>query len=355
MDSNGRKSGMFSIGVIGAGSWGTALADLLAKKGHNVTLWANGEDLVREMADTRVNSVYLPGITLSPRLCFTNSLKEAAWGRQLLLFVIPTQVYRGVIKRALPHISNSTVLVNAAKGIELDTLMTISQISSEVLPFSLHGSFSILSGPSFAREVAVEMPTAVVAASPDATTAQYVQKVFSTPCFRVYTNCDMVGVELGGSVKNVIAIAAGISDGLGLGYNPRAALITRGLAEMARLGLAMGGKSSTFAGLAGMGDLVLTCTGDLSRNRTVGMQLGEGRKLAEILGGMKMVAEGIKTTESTHRLARRLRVEMPITEQVYKVLYEDKSPRQAVQDLMMRDLKVEGTEFCEGKTCVIPT
>lgn len=355
MDSTGRKSGMVGIGVIGAGSWGTTLADLLTKKGHDVTLWANEEGLVREMAGTRVNSVYLPGITLSPRLRYTNSLKEAAWGRQLLLFVVPTQAYRGVIKRVLSHIPDTAVLVNAAKGIELETLMTISQISSEVFPSSLYGRFSVLSGPSFAREVAVEMQTAVIAASPDAMIARYVQKVFSTLCFRVYTNCDMVGVELGGSVKNVIAIAAGISDGLGLGYNPRAALITRGLAEMARLGLAMGGKSSTFAGLAGMGDLVLTCTGDLSRNRTVGKQLGEGRKLTEILRGLKMVAEGVKTAESTYCLAQRLGVEMPITEQVYKVLYEDKSPRQAVQDLMMRDLKVEGTEVCDSKTSVIPS
>lgn len=340
---------MVGIGVIGAGSWGTTLANLLTKKGYDVILWAHEEDLVWEMADTHVNSVFLPGITLSPRLRFTNSLKEATSGRQLLLFVVPTQVYRGIIKRALLHISGTAVLVNAAKGIELNTLTTISQISSEVLPSSLYDRFSVLSGPSFAREVAGEMPTAVVAASPDATIARDVQKVFSTPCFRVYTNCDMVGVELGGSVKNVIAIAAGISDGLDLGYNSRAALITRGLAEMARLGLAMGCKSSTFAGLAGMGDLVLTCTGDLSRNRTVGMQLGKGRKLAEILGGMKMVAEGVKTTDSTYRLAQRLGVEMPITEQVYKVLYEDKSPRQAVQDLMMRDLRVEGAEFEEGK------
>jgi len=340
---------MVGIGVIGAGSWGTTLADLLAKKGHDVTLWAYEEELVREMTDTRVNSVFLPGITLAPGLRFTNSLEEAASGRELVLFVAPTQVFRGVIKGALPHISDGAVMVNAAKGIELDTLLTISQIAAEVLPPSLYGRFCVLSGPSFAREVALDMPTAVVAASPDTAVARRVQEVFSTPCFRVYTNSDMVGVELGGSVKNVIAIAAGISDGLGLGYNPRAALITRGLAEMARLGLALGGKASTFAGLAGMGDLVLTCTGDLSRNRSVGMQLGKGKKLAEILAGMKMVAEGVKTTESTYRLAQRLGVEMPITEQVYQVLYEDKSPRRAVQDLMTRDLKAEGMEFGEGK------
>jgi glycerol-3-phosphate dehydrogenase (NAD(P)+) len=223
--------------------------------------------------------------------------------------------------------------------------MTISQISAELLPPSLYANFSVLSGPSFAREVALEMPTAVVAAAPDASVARKIQEAFSTPLFRVYTNSDMVGVELGGSIKNVIAIAAGISDGMGLGYNPRAALITRGLAEIARLGLALGGQSATFAGLAGMGDLVLTCTGDLSRNRTVGMQLGEGKKLKEILAGMHMVAEGVKTTESSYHLAQKLGVEMPITEQVYQVLYEDKAPKQAMLELMNRGLKAEGMEF----------
>jgi glycerol-3-phosphate dehydrogenase (NAD(P)+) len=333
------------IGVIGAGSWGTTLADLLAKKGHDVILWAYEADLVKEMETTRVNSSFLPGIALSPRLRFTNSLQEAVSGKELVLFVSPTQVVRGVIKGALPFLSEKTLLVNAAKGVELGTLMTISQICADLLPPRLFANFCVLSGPSFAREVALEMPTAVVAASPSNEVARGVQEVFSTPCFRVYTNSDMIGVELGGSIKNVIAIAAGISDGLGLGYNPRAALITRGLAEMARLGLAMGALSSTFAGLAGMGDLVLTCTGDLSRNRTVGIQLGEGKKLAEILTGMRTVAEGVKTTESAYRLAQRLGVDMPITEQVYRVLYEDKAPRQAVQDLMTRDLKAEGMEF----------
>jgi len=333
------------IGVIGAGSWGTTLADLLAKKGHDVILWAFEADLVKEMETTRVNSTFLPGITLSPRLRFTNSLQEAVSGKELVLFVSPTQVVRGVVKGALPFLAEHTLLVNAAKGVELGTLMTISQICAELLPPQLFANFCVLSGPSFAREVALEMPTAVVAASPVIEVARRVQEVFSTPCFRVYTNSDMIGVELGGSIKNVIAIAAGISDGLGLGYNPRAALITRGLAEMARLGLAMGAQSSTYAGLAGMGDLVLTCTGDLSRNRTVGMQLGEGKKLAEILGGMRAVAEGVKTTESAYRLAQRLGVDMPITEQVYRVLYEDKPPRQAVLDLMTRDLKAEGMEF----------
>jgi glycerol-3-phosphate dehydrogenase (NAD(P)+) len=333
------------IGVIGAGSWGTALANLLAKKGHAVNLWAYEEELVREMTATRVNSLFLPGITLSPQLKFTNSLEEAAADKDLVLFVAPTQVYRSVITGALPFLSDRTLLVNAAKGIELGTLMTISQISAQLLPPQIFANFCVLSGPSFAREVALEMPTAVVAAAPDSAIARQVQAAFAASCFRVYTNSDMIGVELGGSIKNVIAIAAGISDGLGLGYNPRAALITRGLAEMARLGLAMGAQSSTFAGLAGMGDLVLTCTGDLSRNRTVGMQLGEGKKLADILAGMRMVAEGVKTTESAFNLAKRLGVEVPIIEQVFRVLYEDKSPRQAVMELMTRELKAEGVEF----------
>ncbi|MRR57675.1 MAG: NAD(P)-dependent glycerol-3-phosphate dehydrogenase [Deltaproteobacteria bacterium] len=336
---------MSNIGVVGAGSWGTTLADMLAKKGHEVTLWAYEADLVQEMATTRINAAFLPGITLSSRLRFTNSLQEAAAGKEIILFVAPTQVFRGVISGVLPFIAEGTLLVNAAKGIELGSLMTISQISAELLPPGHYANFSVLSGPSFAREVALEMPTAVVAASLDASVARRVQESFSTPRFRVYTNSDMVGVELGGSIKNVIAIAAGISDGMGLGHNPRAALITRGLAEIARLGLAVGGQSATFAGLAGMGDLVLTCTGDLSRNRTVGMQLGEGRKLAEILAGMHMVAEGVKTTESAYHLAQKLGVEMPITEQVYQVLYQDKSPHQALLDLMTRELKAEGMEF----------
>ncbi len=336
---------MGTIGVIGAGSWGTTLADLLARKGHDTTLWAYEAELVKEMEETRINSVFLPDITLSPRLRFTNSLRDAASEKEIVLFVAPTQVFRGVMKGVSPYLGEDTLLVNAAKGVELDTLMTISQISADLLPPRLFENFCVLSGPSFAREVAQDMPTAVVAASPDGLVARRVQEAFSTPSFRVYTNSDMVGVELGGSIKNVVAIAAGISDGLGLGYNPRAALITRGLAEMARLGLAMGAHSSTFAGLAGMGDLVLTCTGDLSRNHTVGMRLGQGKKLAEILSGMRMVAEGVKTTESAYRLAQRIGVEMPITEQVYRVLYEDKSPRQAVLDLMTRDLKAEGLEF----------
>lgn len=330
------------IGVIGAGSWGTTLADLLAKRGHDVTLWAYESELVAEMRATRINSLFLPGIALSPALAFTNDLVAAVGGKELILCVVPTHVLRGVIRQALPAVPADAVIVSATKGIELDTLQAVSQIYEDLLPPDLYRRFAVLSGPSFAREVAQEMPTAVVAAAADEAIARQVQEIFTTPLFRVYTNSDVIGVELGGALKNVIAIAAGIVDGLGFGHNTRAALITRGLAEITRLGLAMGARSETFAGLAGMGDLVLTCTGDLSRNRTVGVQLGQGLTLTTILGRMRMVAEGVKTAESTFRLAGKLGVEMPITEQVYRVLYEDKPARDAVIELMARDLKPEG-------------
>ena len=330
-----------NIGVIGAGSWGTTLADLLAKKGHDVTLWAYEAELVAEMEQTRCNSIFLPGITLAPNLSFTNVLKEAVTDKNVLLFVVPSQVLRNVIKGALPFFAPEALIVSASKGIELDTLLTVSHIYRELLPPEIYNNFSALSGPSFAREVAMEMPTAVAVAAERTEVARQVQKTFNTSFFRVYTNNDVAGVELGGAIKNVIAIAAGISDGLGFGYNTRAALITRGLAEMTRLGRAMGAQASTFAGLAGMGDLVLTCTGDLSRNRSVGIKLGEGQGLAEILGEMRMVAEGVKTTESAYNLARRMNVEMPITEKVYQVLYDGKPAREAVLELMTRDLKAE--------------
>jgi glycerol-3-phosphate dehydrogenase (NAD(P)+) len=330
------------IGVIGAGSWGTTLANLLAKKGQDVTLWAYEPELAVEMAGTGVNTPFLPGIGLSPRLRFTNSLQEAAADRDLLLFVVPSQSLRGVLRSMLPFLPKDAVIVSASKGVELETLKLVSQIYEELLPSELFRNFAALSGPTFAREVAQEMPTAVVAASEEPRIAQRAQKIFTTGYFRVYTNKDVTGVELGGAIKNVIAIAAGISDGLGFGHNTRAALITRGLAEMTRLGLAMGAQSSTFAGLAGMGDLVLTCTGDLSRNRSVGIKLGKGMKLADILAEMRMVAEGVKTTESARNLARRLGVDMPITEKLFQVLYHDKPAREGVIELMTRDLKAEG-------------
>ena len=330
------------IGVIGAGSWGTTLADLLARKGHAVTLWCYEPELVAEIRATGVNSRYLPEITLSPRLTCTNSLIDAVAAAGLVLFVSPTQVMRSVLGQALPHLPDGIPLVSASKGIELVTLLTMSQLFSQTLPESRRQEIAVLSGPSFAREVARQMPTAVTVAAGDDSVARQVQRTFTTDFFRVYTNRDMVGVELGGAIKNVIAIAAGISDGLGFGHNTRAALITRGLAEMSRLGRALGADPSTFAGLAGMGDLVLTCTGDLSRNRTVGIRIGHGETLDEILASMTMVAEGVKTTDSAWMLAQKHGVDMPIIEQVYRVLHEGKSARLAVIELMSRNPKAEG-------------
>ena len=329
------------ISVVGAGSWGTALAKLLAHKGFAVTLWAYEADLVQRMQATRCNDLYLPGITLPPNLEITADLVAAVQNREVIVLVPPSQVMRQVALQAAPHIKAGTLIVSASKGIENDTLLPMSDLLLEALPPALHARLTFLSGPSFAREVASGMPTAVVAAAHQAEAACATQQIFSNEVFRVYTTDDVIGVELGGAVKNVIALAAGVVDGLGFGYNTRAALITRGLAEITRLGLAMGARAETFAGLAGMGDLVLTCTGDLSRNRSVGIELGKGRKIAAILDGMNAVAEGVRTTLSTWQLAKRLQVPMPITEQVYQILYEDKDPGRAVNELMLRELKDE--------------
>ena len=332
-----------NIGVIGAGSWGTTLADLLAKNGHAVTLWAYEQDLVERMRQHRKNDLYLPDFTLDDKLAFTSELSEVASGKDMLVLVAPSQVMRAVVRQAEPYMAENTILVSAAKGIENDTLMAMSEVLSEVLPQERYNCLAFLSGPTFAREVAAEIPTALTVASADEKIARLVQKTFSNPYFRVYRSSDIIGVELGGALKNVIALAAGISDGLGFGYNARAALITRGLVEMTRIGLAKGAEEHTFMGLSGMGDLVLTCTGDLSRNRSVGLELGRGRKLEDILSGMKMVAEGVKTTLSAYQLAQRLGVETPIIEQMYLILFENKDPRDAVADLMQRSLKAELT------------
>ena len=329
------------IAVIGGGSWGTALAGRLAANGLDTVLWAYEPELVTEINVSHTNSVYLPGIALHPTLACTGNLEEAVSGRSIILLVTPVQVMRGVLKQLAPHIAPNAIIANASKGIELETLQTVSQICGAVLGDAALARYVALSGPTFAREVAQELPSLIVAASRNSVASQRVQASFSCPCLRVYTNGDVVGVELGGAVKNVIAIAAGICDGLGFGHNARAALITRGLAEMNRLGQAMGAQTSTFAGLAGMGDLVLTCTGDLSRNRTVGFKLGQGMKLTDILAEMRMVAEGVKSSESVYQLARRLGVEMPIVEKTYQILHEDKPARQAVIELMARDLKAE--------------
>ncbi len=329
------------VAVIGAGSWGTALAQLLAGNGHDVCLWAYEPELVAGMQATRVNHLFLPGVELHPAMTFSNDLAAAVAGRELVLLVTPTQVLRGVLQQLAGALADSALLVNASKGIELGTLCTVSQIVAQILGEHALNRYVALSGPTFAKEVAAGLPSLIVAGSSNQSAAHQVQAVFSNPVFRVYSSDDPVGVELGGAVKNVIAIAAGIADGLGFGHNTRAALITRGLAEMRRLGRALGAQDATFAGLAGMGDLVLTCTGDLSRNRTVGMKLGQGQRLADILAEMRMVAEGVKSAESVHALADRLRVEMPITAEVYRILHCDKPARQAVLELMSRDLKSE--------------
>jgi glycerol-3-phosphate dehydrogenase (NAD(P)+) len=298
-------------------------------------------DLAERMAKTRINDLYLNGFTLSPNLAFTNELSEAVVDRQLLLLVSPSQVMRQVLKQLQPHLDKTCLLVSAAKGIENNSLQLMSEVLEEVLGAEVKNRCAFLSGPSFAKEVAEEQPTAVTVAADDLGVANRVQEIFSTDYFRVYTNQDVIGVEIGGALKNVIALAAGVSDGLGFNHNARAGLITRGLVEIGRLGMAKGAIESTFAGLAGMGDLVLTCTGDLSRNRSVGMELGRGRKLDEILNQMHMVAEGVKTTLSAYQLANKLGVKMPITEQMYQILYKDKDPKLAVADLMRRALTSE--------------
>jgi len=329
------------IGVVGAGSWGTTLAQVIADKGFEVDLWVFEPELCRTIRETRQNDLYLPGVALNGRINAHNDLDRVVKGHDLLIMVVPSHVYRNVATAVIPFLMPDAVVVNATKGIENDTLLTMSGIWREVLPPGLQVEVMCLSGPSFAREVARKVPTAVTLAGDDLQTAKAVQHVISTGYFRIYTSLDKIGVEIAGASKNVIALAAGVSDGMSCGYNSRAALITRGLAEITRLGVKMGSNPLTFLGLAGIGDLLLTCTGDLSRNRTVGIQLGQGRRIKDILAEMRMVAEGVKTAKSIHFLARRIGVEMPICEQVYRVLYEDKDPRVVVRELMERDLKHE--------------
>ena len=285
--------------------------------------------------------MYLPGFTLPANISVTPSLEEAVRARPYILSVAPSHTVRLVSKQFAPHLADKAIIVSASKGIEIDTLMPLSEVFRETLPSKFHSRLCFLSGPSFAREVAQKMPTAVALASYDPDAGNLTQQLMSTHYFRVYTNADVIGVELGGSVKNVIAIAAGVLEGLGFGYNTMAALLTRGLAEMARLGTALGADPRTFSGLAGMGDLVLTCTGGLSRNRTLGVRLGKGEKLDDILKGAKTVAEGVKTAKAARELARKNNIEMPIVEEMYRILYEGKDPRQATKDLMGRALKGE--------------
>lgn len=329
------------LGVIGAGSWGTALANLLAEKGYRVDLWAYEPEVKDQIQALRENSFFLPGIPLSENLFPSNDLGDVAADKDMILTVVPSHLVRETAKKMAGHVSDKSIVVSASKGIENITHLTMSQVLHETIPHIPETRLAVISGPSFAREVVKGVPTVVTVASKDPDVARFVQDVFAVPTFRVYTIDDVTGVELGGAVKNVIAIASGIIDGLGLGLNTRAALITRGLAEIRRLGMTLGADPHTFAGLAGMGDLILTCTGNLSRNYSVGKQIGEGKKLKDILKEMRMVAEGVKTAKSVFNLSRKLGVEMPISHEVYHVLYDEYSPSEAVYRLMTRTLKHE--------------
>lgn len=334
-------SAMGAAAVIGGGSWGTALAAILAAKGRDVRLWVRDPDLAGEIERVRENGRYLPGVRLDGSLRATADIAEALTGAALVVSATPSHVVRGVMTAAAPHVAAEAIIVSASKGIEEGSLKRMTEVLGEVLGRSGEDRLAVLSGPSFAAEVVRGSPTAVTLAARDPDVAEAARAAFSSPRFRVYTSDDVVGVELGGSVKNVVAIATGIADGLEYGYNARAALITRGLAEISRLGMALGGQRLTFMGLAGLGDLVLTCTGELSRNRTVGLRLGRGESLTSILSEMRQVAEGVRSTRSVRDLASRIDVEMPIVEQVYEMLYHAKSPQVVVEELMTRESKPE--------------
>jgi len=332
---------MMNVAVLGAGSWGTALAKLLADKGNATKIWSHRADLVQHINEQHVNPRYLAQAELPHNLTASSDLEEALRGAELVVSVVPSHALRSVIVDAKPFIPANALICSATKGIENDSLSLMSDVLLETLGHSVQPRLTYLSGPSFAKEVAQGQPTVVVVAGTSEPELEVVQRAWATDRFRVYSSTDVVGVELGGALKNVIAIAAGAGDGLGFGHNSRAALITRGLSEIGKLAASKGANPLTVAGLSGMGDLVLTCTGELSRNRTVGVELGKGRTLGDILATLGHVAEGVKTTKSAYDLGRKMGVDMPITNEVYQVLYEGKSPRQAVVDLMTRALMRE--------------
>ncbi|MCF8034964.1 MAG: NAD(P)-dependent glycerol-3-phosphate dehydrogenase [Desulfarculaceae bacterium] len=327
--------------VLGAGAWGTALADLLARSGHQVKLWAYEPEVALAVSQEHANPVFLPGFTLHDNLEGENDMPAALDGAELVVLVMPSHVFRSVLSQAAPSLPPAAPVVACSKGIEDKTGYTMHQVAAEVLGEGEHSRLAALSGPSFAKEVAAGAPTAVTVASNETSVAEAVQAAFAGPRFRVYTSRDVTGVELGGAVKNPLAIAAGMVAGLELGSNVMAAMITRGLAEMTRLGLALGAKSATMAGLAGLGDLVLTCTGGLSRNRTVGTRLAQGETIDQITGSMRQVAEGVKNTSTVLALAERHGVEMPIIEAVRGVLEQKLAPMDALNELMSRDPKPE--------------
>ena len=328
------------IAVIGAGAFGTAMAAVAAQCENEIVLWAHDPRVAEAIAATRANPFYLPQVPIPGRVRATSSLAEAAAFSDIIFMVVPSHYYRAILAQLAPHLRGAVSVISGTKGIEIATQRRMSEVTEEVLGGSLR-AFAVLSGPTFALEVARGDPTAAVVASRDLDFAQETQKALSCTTFRLYHTTDVAGVELAGSLKNVIAIAAGVLEGLGLGYNTTAALITRGLHEMTKLGIALGGRLETFAGLAGMGDLVLTCTGSLSRNRSLGVALGQGRKLDAILGETRAVAEGVKTAKAVREIAQQHQIDMPIASEMYRVLYEGESPRAALQRLMTRSLKAE--------------
>jgi len=340
-DYSSGAGGAGKVAILGAGAWGTALAKVLADKGDDVVMYCRRVELVEHINKEHVNTRYLPSARLPPNLRASLDPDEALHNASMVVFVAPSHATREMARLVANRIPHGAAIVSATKGIENDSLTFVDEILTAELPTALHNNLAFLSGPSFAKELAAGLPTGVVIASVNEQLRTHVMKRFHAPYMRTYASHDVPGVECGGAIKNVIAIAAGAADGLGYGYNTRAMLITRGLAEMVKLSLARGGEAITLAGLAGMGDLVLTCTGELSRNRTVGLELGKGRSLDTIVASLGHVAEGVKTAQSAYDLSRRIGIELPIITEVYRVLYENKSALQAVHDLMARELSTE--------------
>lgn len=337
---------MEKICVLGAGSWGTALALVVAKKGYNVSMWTLSEDQCQKVNSTRENVDYLPGVNIPKNIHITTDLKEAINDSSVIVLAVPSQAIRSVCKQIKPFVNKNQILVDVAKGLEKGTGLRLSQVCEKELP---ECKYVVLSGPSHAEEVSRDIPTTVVVASEDLTTAEKIQDIFMSPKFRVYTNPDIVGVELGGALKNIIAFGAGICDGLGYGDNAKAALMTRGIREISRLGVAMGAETSTFSGLSGIGDLIVTCTSMHSRNRRAGILIGQGKSLEETLKEVKMVVEGITATEVAYEVAKKLNIEMPITNAIYSVLHDGANPDEVVDELMMRNRTHEVEEVVKEK------
>lgn len=332
------------ISIIGAGSWGTAIAVLLAKKGFNIKLWARDAELIEKIKNTRENADYLPGTMLPDNILASSDMEYCCRGSELAVIASPSHAMRDICSKMMHFVSKDQKIVSLAKGIENVTLLRMSEIVKELMP---ENEVAVISGPSHAEEVARGIPTAVVASAQKRAVAEYIQDIFMTPMFRVYTNPDIVGVELGGALKNIIALGAGIIDGLELGDNTKAAVMTRGIVEMARLGESLGASGNTFAGLSGIGDLIVTCTSMHSRNRRAGIAIGQGKSVEEVLGSTKMVVEGIRTTKSAYQLAHKQNVEMPITQEIYKLLFDKADIRNSVLNLTMRSKTHEMEDITE--------